>query len=109
MNKDIAMVVETDYCVGCYACQSACQDYYGLSVDETYLRCQLIKPEYVDGKPLSYMAPVPYALNRCQECLDAEGAGPCTKICIGRCLHVGSLDEMLDFATKAESRTTVFC
>ena len=109
MIHNAAMVVETDYCVGCYACQSACQDYNRLSVDETYLRCQLMKTEFVDGDPLCYMAPVPYALDHCADCLDAEGNGPCTRICIGRCLHVGPVDQMLEFASKANSHATIYC
>ena len=49
MAKKIGVLVELDYCVGCSACQLACQDYYDLPVTETYMRVFLGKPDVVDG------------------------------------------------------------
>ena len=48
MAKKIGVLVELDYCVGCSACQLACQDYYQLPVTETYMRCFLGKTDVVE-------------------------------------------------------------
>ena len=109
MSENIGVLVETGYCVGCYACQSACQDYNNLSVHETYLRCVLVKPEYVDGDPVSFMSPVPYKTSKCAECLDKEGVAPCSKICIGRCLHIDAVDKLLAMAGDLGSGFALYC
>lgn len=35
---NIGILVDRDYCVGCFACQSACNDYHKLPLGETYLK-----------------------------------------------------------------------
>ena len=62
MAKKIGVLVELDYCVGCSACQLACQDYYQLPVTETYMRCFLGKPDVVDGRHEMFMSPYAYRL-----------------------------------------------
>ncbi|MGI6217332.1 MAG: hypothetical protein ACOYIK_06940 [Coriobacteriales bacterium] len=109
MNNDVAMLVELDYCVGCYACQSACQSENGLPVTETYLRCMLGKPERVDGIMTSFMCPVPYRLDKCAECIAAEGGeAPCSKICIGAALHFGTYEQIKEAKEKAQGHVAVF-
>lgn len=108
MKTDVAVLVELDYCVGCYACQSCCQDYHGLPVDETYLRVNLVKPEYVDGKPVYHMAPVPYNYEKCKQCLDEEGEAPCAKICIGRALHIDTTEKIMQMANELDSRIVIY-
>ena len=56
MAKKIGVLVELDYCVGCSACQLACQDYYDLPVTETYMRVFLGKPDVVDGRHEMFIA-----------------------------------------------------
>lgn len=103
------MLVELDYCVGCYACQSACQNANQLPLTETYLRCILAKPEMVDGDMQSYMSPVPYDLTKCAACMEREGGeAPCAKICIGAALHFGSADEIRELELSASGRTATF-
>ena len=74
MAKKIGVLVELDYCVGCSACQLACQDYYQLPVTETYMRCFLGKPDVVDGRHEMFMSPYAYRLDKCANCLEKEEA-----------------------------------
>ena len=109
MTQKIAAYVELDYCVGCYACQSACQNYNDLPVKETYLRCVLVKPEKVAGEMHCFMSPVPYDLAHCPECMEREGGeAPCQKICIGHALHFGPAEEVYRRAAEHKGRVALF-
>lgn len=108
-DNTIGALVELDYCVGCYACQSACQDANGLSVKETYLRCILAKPERVGGEMRCFMSPVPYDLAHCATCIEREGGeAPCAKICIGKALHIGAAEGVKELADNASGRVALF-
>lgn len=108
MSENIAVLVESDYCVGCYACQTACQEYNHLPVEQTYMRCALTKPERVDGDITSFMSAVPLALHRCAECIEREGEAPCAKICIGAALHIGPRAEILEKASSTEGKIALY-
>lgn len=110
MNKEnIGVLVELDFCVGCYACQSACQSANELPVKETYLRCILNKPERTRGDMHCFMSPVPYDFAVCAKCMEREGGeAPCAKICIGKALHFGTPDEVHEIAKKSPSRTAIY-
>lgn len=108
MDKKYAVMVELDYCVGCYACQTACQEYNKLPVKETYMRCVLTKPERVDGDVASFMSPVPLALGRCAECVEREGEAPCAKICIGSALHIGPREQMVAKAAECTGQMALY-
>lgn len=108
-NEKIGALVELDYCVGCYACQSACQDANKLPVKETYLRCILAKPERVDGEMHCFMSPAPYDLAHCAICIEREGgSAPCSKICIGKALHIGAAQNIKELADNASGRIALF-
>ncbi len=108
MNDKIGILVELDYCVGCYACQSACKDYNKLPIDKNYLKVLNTKPEEIDGALKMFMSPIPYNLDKCAECVTKEGVAPCTKICIGRCLHVDKVETLNKIAESATHRTLLF-
>lgn len=108
-ESNVGMLVELDYCVGCYACQSACQDKNKLPVKETYLRCILQKPEMLQGEMQCFMSPVPYDLDHCAQCIESEcGVAPCAEICIGRALHFDDIEEICKKAASASGRVAVF-
>lgn len=108
MAKKAAVMVELDYCVGCSQCKLACQNYYNLSVQESYMGMVLQKPEIVDGKEEMFMSPYPWRLDKCAYCLEQEGSAPCQDGCISRALHVGEVDEIEELAKKTEGNTCVF-
>lgn len=110
MERTTGVLVELDYCVGCYACQSACQCYNDLPLKETYLRCVLVKPENIQGKMHYFMSPIPYNFGACEECVEREGGeAPCAKICIGKALHIDKTENLLDYAKDTESRIALYC
>jgi len=102
------MLIDLDYCVGCYACQSACQDYFNLPLEETYLKTINTKPHEVDGEMKMFMAAIPYKLERCDECLEKEGVAPCQSICLSDSIFVGKVDELLDKAKELGTRTMLY-
>ncbi len=109
MAKKIAVLVELDYCVGCSACQLACQDYYDMPVTETYMRMFLGKPDIVDGKHEMFMSPYAYRLDKCANCLEKEeGVAPCVACCISRCLHIGDLAELQEKAAKDDGHIAIY-
>lgn len=108
MAKKVGMLVDLDFCVGCYACQSACEDYNKLPLGITYLRVFNHKPDEVDGDLKMFMAPVPYKLEQCAECLSKEEKAPCTAICIAKALHVDEVDALNELADKMGRRTCLF-
>lgn len=109
MAKKIGVLVELDYCVGCSACQLACQDYYNMPVTETYMRCFLGKPDVVDGRHEMFMSPFPYRLEKCAYCLEKEeGNAPCAQICIAHALHVDELDKINELADKTEGHLAIY-
>jgi len=109
MEKQIGVLVELDYCVGCYTCQSACQNYNNLPLKETYLRCLIMKPEFVNGDYVSFMCPIPYNLEGCVICMEREGgAAPCTKTCIGRALHISDMEAIIEKSRNSRSKVAVF-
>jgi len=108
MAKKVGVLVDLDYCVGCYACQSACQDYYQLPVTETYMRVINNKPDIVDGEAQMFMAPFPYRLDKCAYCLEQEGEAPCGKICIGKALHVDEIEKLEKLANESDFRTLLY-
>lgn len=109
MAKKIGVLVELDYCVGCAACQMACQNYYDLPVTDTYMRLFLGKPDVVDGRHEMFMSPYPYRLDKCAYCLEKEdGKAPCAAICISHALHVGEIEEINKLAETTEGHLAVY-
>lgn len=106
--EKMAVMVELDYCVGCFACQTACQEYNGLPVKETYLRCVLTKPERVDGDIVSHMSAVPLSLMRCAECTERNGGAPCARICIGDALHIGPKGDIMEKASETTGKIALY-
>lgn len=107
MSK-VGMLVDLDYCVGCYACQSACNDYNKLGLGLTYLKQCNMKPEEVDGELYMYMSPIPLKLEQCAHCYQTEDVAPCQAICISRSLYVAPVDELLDKAKELGTKTQIF-
>lgn len=110
MAKDVAVLVETDYCVGCSCCQMVCQNFYDLPVTETYLRCFLGKPDIVDGRHEMFMCPFPYDLEKCANCLETNnGSAPCAEPCIAKCLHIDWKENIDKYeAEEASGRVAIF-
>jgi len=108
MAKKVGMLVDLEFCVGCYACQSACQDYNDLDLGITYLRVINYKPDEVDGELMMFMAPIPYKLEQCAACVEKEGEAPCAKICIAKALYIDEVEKLTELAEGMDRRTCLF-
>ena len=108
MAKKIGVLVELDYCVGCSACQMACQNYYDLPVTDTYMRVFLGKPDVIDGKHEMFMSPYAYRLDKCANCLEKEGGQRSLRsgLHLPRC--VGELDEINKLADTTEGHLAIY-
>ncbi len=106
--SNIGILVDLDYCVGCFACQSACNDYHKLPLGETYLKLCKEKPLKVDGDLAMFISPIPYKLEACAECVAQGGIAPCQAICISKSLYIGDVEELLETSRKLGSRTALY-
>jgi Fe-S-cluster-containing dehydrogenase component len=100
----IAMLVDLDRCVGCFACQNACKVVNGLSEGVTWLRVtpKEHKPEAVGDRLYMDRFPVPLTLETCEKCPDRAGDHQplCASVCMGKALYIGDPDLLLDQAKK---------
>lgn len=108
MSNGIGVLVDLDLCVGCYACQSACNSHHHLPLGESYLKCIVDKPERVDGRLKMFLCPIPLALEHCAKCVGELDEPPCAPICIGGALSVGPVDELFLKASSTDRRSCLF-
>lgn len=107
---EIAMIVDLDRCVGCFACQVACKLINGLPENVNWLKVipKEQKPEEVDGKLVMDRFPVPVTLEKCAICPDRHnGDQPlCAKVCMGKALWIG--DPKKAFQMAEHKRAVVY-
>ena len=107
---EIAMFIDLDRCVGCFACQNACKLVNNLPDGVVWLKVtpKEHKPEEVDGKLYMDRFPVPVTLETCTDCPDRKnGHLPlCTSVCMGKALWVGDPEKALLLAK--DKRAVVF-
>jgi Fe-S-cluster-containing dehydrogenase component len=106
MSK-IAMFVDLDRCVGCFACQNACKMVNNLPDGVVWLRVtpKEHKPEVVDGELVMDRFPVPISLDKCAVCPDRENGNQplCASVCMGKALWVGDAEKAFKLASKARA------
>ena len=106
----IAMLIDLERCVGCFACQNACKMVNNLADGVIWLRVtpKEQKPEEVDGKLYMDRFPVPLTLETCLSCPDrTNGHQPlCVSVCMGKGLWIGDPDKAFEIAKKR--RAVVF-
>lgn len=106
----IAMIIDLDRCVGCFACQAACKVVNDLPDGVNWLKVvpKGHQPEEVDGKLVMDRFPVPVSLDKCGVCPDrVNGNQPlCATVCMGKALWVGDPEKALRMA--ADKRAVVY-
>ena len=106
----IAMFVDLDRCVGCFACQNACKLVNNLPDGVIWLRVtpKENKPEEVDGKLYMDRFPVPVTLDTCVNCPDRKnGHQPlCASVCMGKALWIVDAEKAFEYAKS--HRAVVF-
>lgn len=104
----VAVLVDLDYCVGCWACQTACSDHNRLPLGQTYLRVIKNEAEEVNGELKLYSFPYPLALEKCAQCVKDGGVPTCVSVCIGKALAIGDAENLLETAKKINRKTTIY-
>lgn len=72
MAKEYALIVNTEDCVGCSACEVACKQEHNLSVGPRWIRVYPDSPREREGK-----LQLRYIVTHCMHC----GRPPCRDIC----------------------------
>lgn len=106
----IAMLIDLDRCVGCFACQNACKTINDLPPGVVWLRVtpKEHKPEEIDGKLYMDRFPVPVNLDTCVKCPDRQNGNVplCASVCMGKALFIGDPEKALEIAKT--KRAVVF-
>ena len=89
------LLVDYEYCTGCFACQVACaQEYHrpegivGMQVTEMI---QMLP----NGKP--YLSFIPFPTENCSLCVSRTRNGlepACVKHCMARCIKYGPIEDL---------------
>ena len=72
MVKEYALIVDTDDCVGCNACEIACKQEHNLPVGPRWIRVLTDGPRDGEGKPQ-----LRYVVTHCLHCRRP----PCRDVC----------------------------
>ena len=67
-----SLLVDTDLCIGCQACEVACKQENNLPVGPRWIRCLVVGPKEVGGE-----LRMSFAIVRCRHCADP----PCIDAC----------------------------
>jgi Fe-S-cluster-containing dehydrogenase component len=69
---EFTLIVNTENCVGCHACEIACKQEHNLPVGPRLIRVLSDGPRHIDGKPQ-----LRYEVTCCLQCINA----PCQEAC----------------------------
>jgi Fe-S-cluster-containing dehydrogenase component len=102
-----ALLIEQDYCIGCFACEAACAQEQRLSIGDSHIK---IKEEeiYKEGKwKLRFVVVVDGECNLCASRLKKKHKTACEQHCISQCITSGEKSLLLDKAQEIE-RSLIF-
>lgn len=92
---EYGMLIDYEYCTGCYACQVACQQEYKWPEGMGGIRVIEMEQALPNGK--AYLAFLPFPTELCILCAPRtrQGLPPaCVKTCLANCMKYGKLDEL---------------
>lgn len=69
---EYALIVDTEDCVGCYACEVACKQEHNLPAGPRWIRVFLVSPKEIEGK-----LQLRYVVTHCMHCSQP----PCKDVC----------------------------
>lgn len=94
---EYGLLIEYDYCNGCYCCEVACKQELNLPAGQCGIRVVQQGPEIMDGKLNTYWFPLP--TDNCNLCehrvRDGQRVKPsCAKHCPAGCIMWGKVDDL---------------
>ncbi len=101
------LLIEYDYCTGCYSCVVACQQEHGYPAGEFGITVSEHILESKNGISIYYL---PFPTDLCNLCVGRtqQGQQPaCVKHCQAFCMHHGPLDQLAGDMDK-RTKTVLF-
>lgn len=98
---EYGLLIDYEYCTGCYACQIACAQEHRWPAGLSGIRVQ----EVVQNLPgdRAYLAYLPFPTELCVLCAarTRKGLSPaCVQHCLAACMKFGRLEELVKQMTK---------
>ena len=104
-----ALIIDYKYCTGCHACEVACRNEHGYSLDEWGIEILEKGPEKLHGKWLWDYVPLPSHL--CDLCEDRAAQGKdaaCVHHCLSKCMEVVELEDAAKRLAELGPKTVCF-
>ena len=86
------LLIDYEYCTGCYACQVACAQEYGWPAGMKVIEVVQSLP-----KDKAYLAYLPFPTELCTLCVGRTKKGlepACVKHCMAACMKYGRVEEL---------------
>lgn len=93
-----AMLVDTNWCFGCHACEIMTQVEMGLGADQMGIKVAEVGPwAYQDeaGKEKWQYSYVPLPTDLLADAWNGEGQPSCATVCQSQCLRFGELEDLV--------------
>ena len=102
-NCEYGLLIDYEYCTGCYACQVACDQEYQWPAGMGGIRVIEIEQKLPNNR--AYLTYLPFPTELCILCAPRtrEGLEPaCVKHCLAACMKYGKIEELArEMATKS--------
>jgi len=89
------LLIDYEYCTGCYACQVACAQEYGWPAGMSGMKVIEVVQSLPNDK--AYLAYLPFPTELCTLCpaRTKKGLEPaCVKHCLAACMKYGKIEEL---------------
>jgi Fe-S-cluster-containing dehydrogenase component len=89
------LLIDYEYCTGCYACQIACAQEYGWPAGMSGMKVIEVVQSLPNDK--AYLAYLPFPTELCTLCAGRTKKGlepACVKHCMAACMKYGKIEEL---------------
>ena len=102
------LLVDYEYCTGCFACQVACAQEYHRPEGIVGMQVTEMVQVLPNGKP--YLSFIPFPTENCSLCVSRTRNGlepACVKHCMAKCIKHGPVEDLAKEMTK-KGRTVLW-
>ncbi len=107
-NERKGLLIDYEYCTGCYTCQVACAQEYRRPKEQIGMYISEIVTMKADKKP--YITYIPFPTENCNLCAGRTSRGlepACVKHCMANVIKHGVVEELAN-DMKKKSRTVLW-
>lgn len=101
------LLIQYDWCTGCYACEVACKQEHNFSEGIVGIKVEEVVSNAPDKVYVDYM---PYTTRFCDLCAERTKSGEqpaCVKHCQAACITYGAVSELVKLMDK-QPRSSLF-